>query len=155
MIPSHIKGVSLFEGIPEPQVQLLAKKFVRQSFPAEKELFGQGDAAHRLYVLLEGNVSIDFKPDDGESLKISEIEPGGIFGWSAALGRRRYTSSAKTTQPSIVLSIRGTELRKLCTTNPDIGVVILERLAGVIAERLESTREQIIDLFWLNINSTN
>jgi CRP-like cAMP-binding protein len=155
VIPSHVKGVSFFEGIPETDVELLSKKFVRQSFLSDTEIFGQGDAAHRLYILISGNVSIEYKPDDGEVLRVSEIEPKGVFGWSAALGRNSYTSSATTTEDSHVLSILGNDLRELCSSSPDIGVVILERLAGVIAERLESTHEQIVELLWKNINSGN
>jgi hypothetical protein len=37
-------------------------------------------------------------------------------------------------------------LRRLCRAHPQTGVVILERLAGVIAERLNSTHAKVIDM---------
>jgi hypothetical protein len=36
---------------------------------------------------------------------------------------------------SEVLRIRGIDLRTICDKHPDLGKVILDRLAGVIAER--------------------
>ena len=42
--------------------------------------------------------------------------------------------------------MRGDELRYLCEKNPQTGLVILEKLAGVIAERLNSTYDQIFTM---------
>jgi hypothetical protein len=37
-------------------------------------------------------------------------------------------------------------LRRLCETHPETGVVLLERLAEVIAERLRNTHQCVVDL---------
>jgi CRP-like cAMP-binding protein len=116
-------------------------------------VFAQDDPAVRLYVLLSGRVAIRFKPHDGDWLTVTEIAPGGVFGWSAALGRRSYTSSAQCIESGQALSLRGADLRRLYETQPETGVVILERLAEVIAERLRSTHEQVVDLLRLGIRS--
>jgi CRP-like cAMP-binding protein len=57
-----------------------------------------------------------------------------------------YTSSAVALEDSQLLSIRGQVLRRLCETHPKTGVVILERLAEVIAERLRSTHEHVVEM---------
>ena len=44
------------------------------------------------------------------------------------------------------ISISGEELRRLCTSHPQTGVVILERLAEVIAERLNSTHAKVVGM---------
>jgi len=116
-------------------------------------VFAQDDPADRLYVLLSGRVAIRFKPHDGETLTVTEIAPGGVFGWSAALGRRSYTSSAVSLEAGEALGLRGADLRRLCETQPDTGVVILERLAEVIAERLRSTHAQVVDLLRLGMRT--
>ena len=45
-----------------------------------------------------------------------------------------------------MLRVRGKDLKYLCEEHPDTGILILERLAWVIAERLRHTHEQVIDL---------
>jgi hypothetical protein len=44
-------------------------------------------------------------------------------------------------------------LRRLCETHPKTGVVILERLAEVIAERLRSTHEHVVEMLRQGLTS--
>jgi CRP-like cAMP-binding protein len=148
-----LKSCALFNGFNDAQLKTLAGLFEGETLAAGEVIFAQDDPADRLYVLLLGRVAIRFKPHDGDLLTVTEIAPGGVFGWSAALGRRSYTSSAMCIESGEALSLRGVDLRKLCETQPETGVVILERLAEVIAERLRSTHEQVVDLLRLGIRS--
>jgi CRP-like cAMP-binding protein len=148
-----LKSCSLFDGFSDAQLNTLAGLFEGETLAADDMVFAQDDPAVRLYVLLSGRVAIRFKPHDGDWLTVTEIAPGGVFGWSAALGRRSYTSSAQCIESGQALSLRGADLRHLYETQPETGVVILERLAEVIAERLRSTHEQVVDLLRLGIRS--
>jgi CRP/FNR family cyclic AMP-dependent transcriptional regulator len=132
------------EGLQADEVELLAPHFNEESVPAGAVLFPQDSRADKLYVVLSGRLEIRFKPYDGEILTVAELKEGGVLGWSSVLGRRNYTSSAVAIEDSRVLSIRGQALRRLCETHPKTGVVILERLAEVIAERLRSTHEHVV-----------
>jgi CRP/FNR family cyclic AMP-dependent transcriptional regulator len=146
MTREAIRSLPLFEGLARDDVELLAQSFQRESFPAGMAVFGQGDRAEKLYVLISGRVAIRFKPYDGDVLPVTEVGPGGVFGWSAALNRPCYTSCAIAVGDCQAISISGDELRRLCRAHPQTGVVILERLAGVIAERLNSTHAKVIDM---------
>lgn len=134
----------LFEGLGEADLELLANLVRREAYSRDTAVFAQGARARKLYIVISGRVEVRFKPEDGEILVVASLERGGVFGWSAALGRRAYTSCAVTVEDSELLSIKGDELRKLCESNPQTGVVILERLAGVIAERLRSTHTHVV-----------
>jgi CRP/FNR family cyclic AMP-dependent transcriptional regulator len=149
----ELEKVPFFKDLSKQDVELLSKKFSHVSFPNDTVIFSQGDHAGHLYILLSGQVSIRFKPHDGEVLPVAEISSGDVFGWSAALGRDVYTSCAVTTSDSNALSIRGKDLRELCETHPETGVLILERLAEVIAERLKNTHQKVVELLWHGVSS--
>ena len=151
--PITLEKVNLFKDLDVEHLKLISTKFQRETFPSDTIIFGQGDPADSLYVLLSGNISIRFKPDDGEIINVSDIQDGDVFGWSAALGREVYTSCAITTSASDLVCIKGKDLRELCSSQPEIGVIILERLAGVIAERLKNTHAQVVELLWQGVNS--
>ncbi|MGD2251283.1 MAG: Crp/Fnr family transcriptional regulator [Anaerolineales bacterium] len=146
MSPDEIEGLPLFQGLAAKDIEPLIGLFRLDSFQEGAVIFAQGDTADRLYVLVSGEVAIRFKPPDGDELTVAVIEPGGVFGWSAALGRTTFTSCALCTQQSEAISVEGDELRLLCETHPRTGVIILERLAGVIAQRLKSTHKHVIQL---------
>ena len=86
---------------------------------------------------------------------MTDVHDGDVFGWSAALGRQDYTSCALTNSACELVFIKGKDLRALCTSQPEIGVVILERLATVIAERLKNTHSQVVDLLWQSVNEND
>jgi CRP-like cAMP-binding protein len=145
--PKLIASLPIFRGgLQADEVELLASRFNEESVQAGAVLFTQDARADKLYVVLSGHLEIRFKPYDGEILTVAELREGGVLGWSSALGRRTYTSSAVAIEDSRVLSIRGQALRRLCETHPKTGVVILERLAEVIAERLRSTHEHVVKM---------
>ena len=116
-------------------------------------VFEQNAPAEKLYILVDGKVEIRFKPDDGEQLTVTEIDEGGIFGWSSALGRESYTSCAVSIGASTAFSVLGEELKQLCEQYPDTGVIILERLAAVIAQRLQKTHAYVVDMLHEGIKS--
>jgi CRP/FNR family cyclic AMP-dependent transcriptional regulator len=150
---SNLGEVPLFKGLAPKDIDILSKKFTPESFPEGIVIFNQGDHANRLYILLTGKVSIRFKPHDGEVLNVADLSQGDVFGWSAALGRDVYTSCAVTTSESRTLSIRGRDLQELCLSHPETGVVILEHLAAVIAERLNSTHQKVVQLLWQGVST--
>lgn len=143
---SPIENLAFFQGLGPDERALILNRFRPEHRDAGSVIFQQDHPAARLYLLVSGQVEIIFKPYDGEKLTVSLIDPGGVFGWSAALGRPTYTSGAVCTADSECLSIRGSDLRRMCEEHPATGVVLLERLAEAIAQRLTSTHEHVMEL---------
>jgi CRP/FNR family transcriptional regulator, cyclic AMP receptor protein len=132
---SHL---AFFTGLQPSDIQLLEPFFAPQTWVAGTKIFEQDDYAEYLYLVVTGEVTIRYKPHDGPVMTVTRVQPGGIFGWSAAMNNPAYTSGAICTLNSEILRIRGTDLRMLCDKNPELGKIILDRLAGVIAERKHS-----------------
>lgn len=148
-----IQSLPLFQGLKQQTLDLIVPRFAFETFAEDEVVFEQAAPANKLYILVEGKVEIRFKPEDGERLTVTEIEEGGVFGWSAALGRLYYTSCAVCVERSSAFSVLGEELRQLCEQYPDTGVIILERLAEVIAQRLQKTHAYVVDLLHEGIKS--
>jgi CRP-like cAMP-binding protein len=142
----HIFLLPIFKEMTEEQQQLLLPLITLCRFNADQTIFKQGDSADHLYIIENGLVDIIFKPSDGPALQVSRLTRGGVFGWSSALGRENYTSSAQAVMNLEAYRFTGKELRTLCEVNPETGVVILDRLALAIAQRLESTHGQVMSL---------
>jgi CRP/FNR family cyclic AMP-dependent transcriptional regulator len=135
--------LTFFHGLGETQIQTLAPFFAPQTWVAGTVVFEQGDSAEFLYLVVSGELTIRYKPDDGPMMNMTHVQPGGIFGWSAAMGNPTYTSGAVCALDSEVLRIRGADLRMLCDKHPDLGRVILDRLSAIIAERQQSQQSRV------------
>ncbi len=125
----------MFQGFSEDQIEWLAEQLEVCTCARGKLIFEQGQSADYLYILSAGKVIIRYKPYDGPPLTVATIFPGGVFGWSAALGRHAYTSGALAAEDSEVYRISWARLKTLCDECPDTGAILLKRLAQVVNER--------------------
>ena len=146
MLKGEFVKLFIFQGLNSDQLDLLAPLVNVCNYAPETTIFKQGQHATHLYILLRGQVEIRFKPYDGPPLTVSRMKTGDVFGWSSTLGREVYTSSAISVTESEAYCISGTALHELCELHPDAGVVILEKLASAIAERLEATHAEIMNI---------
>lgn len=154
-MPYHdLAGLGLFQAIDKRDLERFSAISEIEEFEPEAVIFSQGDRADKLYVVIEGDVAIRYDPGDGAPLTVTNIDRGGVFGWSSALGRRSYTSGAVCQEAARVVSVDGAHFRKLCARHPETGFVIIERLAEVIAGRLSSTREAVLGLLRDGVGST-
>jgi CRP/FNR family cyclic AMP-dependent transcriptional regulator len=135
--------LAFFTGLCAADIQLLAPFFAPQTWVAGTVVFEQGDYAEYLYLVVSGEMTIRYKPDDGPIMNITHVLPGGIFGWSAAIGNPAYTSGAVCALDTEVLLIRGADLRMLCEKHPELGKVIPERLSAIIAERQHGQQDRV------------
>jgi CRP-like cAMP-binding protein len=144
---------AFIEGFTRDQVEILAPLIDDITYHKDQVIFNQGDCADYLFFVLSGKVLIQFNPEDGPVLTVSEVDQGGVFGWSAALGSAFYTSSAVCSEEGQFIRMEGEKLKELCQDYPETGILILNRLAGVIAQRLRGTHEQVVELLHRGLNS--
>jgi len=146
MSSDALEQFPLFDGFSEDQIALLRPLFVPSDCHAGTVLFEQGDLAVYFYLMVSGEVAIHYKPEDDQDIVVARIKTGGMVGWSAVIGRRSYTSAAICTEYTELLRVRGSDLQKLCTQHPDTGNQFVDRMADVVAQRLESSHPQVLQL---------
>ena len=94
MTDHSLSQLALFQDFSPEQLALLGELFQPCDEPADKLLFEQGAPAEYLYLVIDGEVHIHYKPEDGSALTVARVGVEGVVGWSAALGSPLYTSSA-------------------------------------------------------------
>jgi len=140
------KNLSLFKNLQPEQEDILRPLFLLRYLPLGTELFKQGEPAETLYVVVEGEVHIRYKPEDGPALIVARVQPDGVVGWSAAVGSPAYTSSAICVEDCQLLCTKSQDLRQLCEEHRIVGRLLLERLAALISNRLSNAHQQVMAL---------
>ena len=125
------------------QYDLLSALFERVGLPERTVLFRQGDPAVYMYLLLDGRAAVRYKPYDGPRITLTILHAGDVFGWSAVVGNRAYTSDVLSTTPVQVLRARGAALRNVCMQYPTAGKSILEKLAKAVSPRWVHSQRQV------------
>ncbi len=135
--PSHeLANRPLLQGLAAADVRVLAPLFTTAHYAPDEVIFQQGAPATHLYVLELGEIALRLNPEDGGSITIATVQPLGVFGWSAMLGRERYNSGAVCVAEAQVMRLEGTALRRLLRDEPRLGRLLLGRLALALAGRV-------------------
>lgn len=146
MVVRELAQFPLFHGLDNQDLQIIAPLVTPCEFQRGALIFEQGRPAKYFYLVVSGEVEINFKPYDGPAMTVAHVVAGGVFGWSAAMGRDTYTSSAVCVTGGCVYRVDGAGLHNLCKDYPGAGDVIMERLAGVVADRLRRGHTDICDV---------
>ena len=150
---AKFENIPLFEGLSEETLALLAPLF--DACTCHKgRIFEQGDPAIHLYLVTEGSVDILYKPYDAPPLTMTNVKPGGIFGWSAIAGKTVYTSSASCHEACKAMRVRGSDLRELSAKHPEAGEILLDRLAESVSSRWRNAHAQVREILSLGISNT-
>ena len=146
MVEDKFELLPLFRDISPEGMALVRTQFVPCHYSLGTVLFEQGNLTDNLYIVVEGEVGVRFKPDDAPPINVAKVGSGGVVGWSAALGSPSYTSSAVCLCDCLLIRIRSEDLHDLCVNHPETGGIILDRLAAVISDRLRNSHHQVFNL---------
>jgi CRP/FNR family transcriptional regulator, cyclic AMP receptor protein len=146
-IADAVARCHLFDGLPRGFRELVAgcARFVR--FDADVAIFLEGQAADRFYVLREGRVTLEvFSPERGR-IVVQTLGPGDALGWSWLFPPYRWHLDAFAREPVAAIAFDGACLRSRCHEDHDLGHVLMERFAGLMLQRLQATRRQLLDVY--------
>ena len=135
--------VPVFNDMNAEYLNLLKPLFERFSCPSGATVIQQGQPADYLYLIIDGKAQVTYKPYDGVPITVAHVEKDGVFGWSAVVGSRTYTSSVTAIEDLETYRVQGNELRKLCVEHPEAGKEILDRIANGVSSRWKNSHEQV------------
>lgn len=117
-------------------------------FEAGQEIFHEGDKEDYLYVVIEGRVAIELTIPGRGRIRILTAEAMDEVGWSSVTPVvRQRTAGARAVLPSRLAAFEAEALRRLCDEDHDLGYFVMRRVANLVAERLLTTRLQLLDMF--------
>ncbi len=137
----------LFGVLPGRRIADLSHQFSTRKFKKGQYIFHQDDPAERLYVILDGEISIETFNVDGKMTKITHLHNGEIFGEFALIDSLGRSASARVVKASTLASLTSTVFDQLLVDHPDFSKKILE----VLVERVRTTNEQVASLVTLNL----
>ena len=142
-----LRNTELFSGLEELQLGVILSHSSVESFPEGRTIFHRGDEAHRLYVLIEGIVTLAVETGEKIDMMTSTIDKeGAIFGMPCLLEPFRYNVTATCLKPSKVLIIAADQMLKLIEQDLTMGMEIMRKLAFIYFNRLNEMREGVSKL---------
>lgn len=129
-------------GINESHIRLLADCAMRSQFTAGEIIFRKGETANRFYLVERGKVALESSAGD-EVVKIDEVGPGDLLGWSWIFPPYVWHFDARAIEPTTAIFLYGTILREYCDADPALGYELFKRMSEVMMRRLQAARTKL------------
>ena len=138
-----LKNCELFAGLNEDELSNIAIICSSVNTVEGERLFLEDQAAQNIYIVVSGRIALQkslghHRPlSQRDAATIAFCEPDQIVGWSALVDPYRYTLSATAWEPTRLIAIRASLLRRAMELNPDMGFRVMQSLSEVMARRLQ------------------
>lgn len=129
--PAALRALSLLRTANESLLQAIAGLLVEERRDANEDLYKEGDAGEKFYIIVKGKVEIATTDAHGEKLRLALYGDGDFFGETALLSDWRHTTTAQTLIPSVFLTLERTRLQAARPADQSRGACPHEGTRGV------------------------
>jgi len=136
-----------FHGMKPDHLDFLAGCASNVVFADGDIMFREGDPATTLFLIRQGRVALELERPGAGPATIQTAGEGEGVGWSWLVGLHQWRYTGRAVRHTRAIAIDGNCLRRKCDENHDLGYEVLSRVADVMAQRLEATRLQLLDLY--------
>jgi CRP/FNR family transcriptional regulator, cyclic AMP receptor protein len=141
---SSLAAHPFLHGTPPEQLDALAEAASEVRFPARHRLFEDGGYAGRFWLIRSGQVALDLHVPERGPMVIETIAMGELLGWSWLFSPFRWAFGAVAVGPVEAFEFDAAAVRALCASDPALGHELTQRVAQVLAHRLQATRVRLI-----------
>jgi len=134
----------MLRGMSAGHLAVLAGSASDVAFPAGHRLFEEGGSANHFWLLRSGSVALDLHVPGQGRVRIDTVGLGELVGWSWRFAPYRWAFGAVAASPVQAFEFDAQAVRASCASEPEFGHELTERLADVLAKRLQSTRVRLI-----------
>lgn len=130
---------ALFEDLSEEALKELSRMALCHDYPENNFLHYQDDPPDRLYLVLEGQVSLTLNDDRGRVVVLDTVGSGELVGAAAVLGDEPQAANAITACSCRLAAFKGTSFRRWLEKRP----VVRRSLLTLFAHQLRSAHRKI------------
>ncbi len=135
-VAAALAAVPLLEGLPDADIQELARVVRRRVVPAGEVLWRVGDEAREMLVVADGAAAISVPLPGEREVTIATRRAGEILGEIPLLDGGAHPTTARAVEPSVVLALGRTDFSAFVLRNHPTAFTLKRRIAEVACTRV-------------------
>lgn len=136
-----------FQGLEVEAIALIAGCAKNVHIDPGSYLFREGEDADVFFLVRHGRVALELHSPAGGTRLLDTVEEGEVLGWSWLVPPHHWFLDARAVDAVSVISIDARCLRGKCDEDPALGYALLQRVARVMYQRLQSARVRLLDMY--------
>jgi len=135
-----------FAGIDPTLIHAMVSKAEERTYEVGDMLVREGKPAEEFFLIEDGKVALEVGAADRSVITVETIGRGEILGWSWLVPPYRWRFDARAIKPTQAIALNAAAARYALAAHPAFGYQFLTKFLPVLAERLENTRVQLLDI---------
>ena len=115
---STMRGVALFQGVPETELQAVAGRLTVQRFEQGEPIVREGEEGDACYLVRAGEAGVVSSDLVGHEVTLATLGPGTLFGEMALVGQGRRSATVRALGPVEAYVLHRADFTYLETTCP-------------------------------------
>ena len=141
--PEILRRYPYFTAAQDDGLRALAMICDEVAIPSGTVMYREGDKTDKLYILVEGEVDIQYTLGSGELRTVDTVVPGELLMWTALVEPYKSNAVVTARQPCKLIGIHAEKLRNYCDKDRAFGNDMLFHVVRLLATRLEGARVQL------------
>ncbi|SDH36737.1 Crp/Fnr family transcriptional regulator [Propionivibrio dicarboxylicus] len=125
---ASLRAVPLFAGVPDEQLELVARVAVKRKFPKHRTVVFAGDKTSALYVIVSGSAKVLSRDSEGREVILAFLSQGECFGEMGLIDGEPRSADVVVVDPSELLEISRDDLVKAFKQSSDLSLNIMKSL---------------------------
>jgi CRP-like cAMP-binding protein len=138
-LPDELRALPLFAQMDAQAFAHLMRLTVNKRLARNEVLCSKGEAAHALYVLLEGQLRVFEIGPDGREVGLNYLLPPTVFGELAVIDDSPRSAHVVAVTPSRVAAVPKGALMQVMRASPDAAMALVRHLTAMV-RRLSSNQ---------------
>ena len=126
-------------------VELLAGLAREVKFEKNEVIYREGYVSQEFCLVTSGLIAIEIV-NPNQAFRVQTLSAGDEFGWSALLDGHGTLFQSRALDASTAIAFDTPALKAACVSQPAFGFALMQRILGVVSERLQATRLQLLDM---------
>jgi HD-GYP domain-containing protein (c-di-GMP phosphodiesterase class II) len=155
-----LRKVQFFSGMSDEDLQMICRVARCKSHDKGEEIIRENTVADTFYIILEGEVSITKRFEDGEQIALDEHGNGDFFGEMALLDEGPRSASAVARKPSTLLEISREDFKVLLSQAPLLAYAMMRELSkrlrgtgALLVSQLQRKNRELAEAYLDTVNA--
>jgi CRP/FNR family cyclic AMP-dependent transcriptional regulator len=144
-IESTLRESFIFGDFPAEEIGRLTQICSTRKVKRGEGIFAGGDQGDSLFIVAQGGIRILRSGPDSYPETLAILGPGGLFGEISFIGRVPRSSTAVAMETSWILELSRSDFDVIFSKQPRFAFRVMKRLASIIATRVRSTNDKIVE----------
>ncbi len=145
-LQKSLLSIPIFSNLTRRELSMLMNIIHNRIYVSGEYIFYQGDPGLGLYIIRDGEVTIQRKKEDEEIISLASFTKGDFFGELALIDGEKRSASAVSSSDTRLAVIFKPDLDEFIENYPKSGIKILRGISEIIATRLRKLNEDNFNL---------